>query len=135
MSFKVKPNVDGTTSFLNGSDVEVLKVPAIQASADKQVATYGDVIGVGQTWQDVTASRVSGTTYTNSTGKPILVSFVMRSVASVLYFIIDGINVSAMGEGTAYTGDTYTQHALIVPNGSTYGITSGSSFSIWAELR
>jgi len=28
-------------------------------------------IGVGQTWQDMTSSRVSGVTYTNSTGKPI----------------------------------------------------------------
>ena len=31
-------------------------------------------VGVNQTWTDVTASRSAGTTYTNSTGKPITVS-------------------------------------------------------------
>lgn len=29
-------------------------------------------IGVGQTWQNVTASRAFGVTYTNTTGKPIV---------------------------------------------------------------
>jgi len=37
-------------------------------------------IGVGQTWQDMTASRSSGATYTNSTGKPITASVNLREV-------------------------------------------------------
>lgn len=42
MSFKVRPNVDGTTSFLNGSDVEVLKIPSA-ASSDPVAITKGDI--------------------------------------------------------------------------------------------
>ena len=36
--------------------------------------TAASSLGVGQTWQNVTSSRALGTTYTNSTGKPIQVS-------------------------------------------------------------
>ena len=39
-------------------------------------------IGVGQTWQDVTASRAAGVTYTNSTGKPIQISIVINATGS-----------------------------------------------------
>lgn len=50
-------------------------------------------IGYGQTWQSVTAGRTSGTTYTNTTGKPIFVSVnvIMNAPGSTL--VIDGVVV------------------------------------------
>ncbi len=41
-------------------------------------------IGVGQTWQDVTSSRASGVTYTNSTGKPITAVVNTRDAGTTL---------------------------------------------------
>ena len=38
------------------------------------LATAVVPVGVGQTWQNVLSSRAFGTTYTNSTGRPIMVS-------------------------------------------------------------
>lgn len=91
-------------------------------------------IGVGQTWQDVTASRAAGTTYTNSTGKPI---FVMISVynsqaANILLVTVSGVLISAVGQST---WDNSTQASFIVPDGATYSATSSSGVRIWAELR
>lgn len=86
------------------------------------VATESQVIGVGQTWQDVTGSRVSGTTYTNSTGKPIMVILTFAGGSANL--TINGIQTGAIG---------YLQCAII-PNGSTYS-SNGATVSKWLELR
>ena len=88
-------------------------------------------IGVGQTWQNVTGSRSAGTTYTNSTGKPISVSLSCLGTASAS-FSIDGIQVSEIGGSASVRG----MMGGIVPNGSSY-IASGSGLTIdvWAELR
>ena len=85
-------------------------------------------IGVGQTWQDVTASRVAGTTYTNSTGKPIYLYVRMGVGAYDLQLTINGtipFNMSNNnGRGSVQA---------IVPNGSTYAIAG--AFNVWNELR
>lgn len=91
------------------------------------------LLGVGQTWQDVTASRSAGVTYTNTTGKPIMISMRRQSVTNSIahYLYVNGIIVST---GTTSTG--YTQpHTLttIVPNGSTYATNYMGTF--WVELR
>lgn len=102
-----------------------------------------DVGGLGtgsQTWQNVTASRVEGTTYTNTTGKPIMVNlrayqYSAGSGGATGY--CDGIIVAQTapyGPGVAYGGFI----SFIVPNGSNYsGAFSGTSgyISLWTELR
>jgi hypothetical protein len=102
-----------------------------------------DVGGVGtgtQTWQNVTASRVDGTTYTNSTGKPIVVniqSTTNSAGAAGVTGNCDGIIVAQTqpyAAGSAYGGFI----SFIVPNGSNYsGLFSGTSGFIlrWTELR
>jgi hypothetical protein len=51
-------------------------------------------LGYGQTWQSVTGSRAAGTTYYNTTGKPIIVSFNIATSGSsaVGSFAVGGIN-------------------------------------------
>jgi len=47
------------------------------SSNTSAIATKADasaVLGIGQSWQDMSASRAVGTTYTNSTGRPIYVA-------------------------------------------------------------
>ena len=105
--------------------------------ADLKVA-FADLkeIGVGQTWQDVTASRSIGVTYTNTTGKPIMVYFGGHIGASAdIYGHINNVLVSKLNILNA-SGTVN----LLVPNGSTYKYTiSNGSLTIdmqfWFELR
>jgi hypothetical protein len=93
-------------------------------------------IGVGQTWQDVTSSRVVNTDYTNSTGKPIMVMTTGYQVASSgpTTFYVGGLAIGYTDAvGTNDVGN-YTTTTFIVPNGVVYKIT-GNTPSIWAELR
>jgi len=74
--------------------------------------------GSGQTYQSVT--RVSGTTYTNSTGKPILLIVSYNSIASVTVTVGGVTAVTAATDGT----NSYRAVSVIVPNGLTYVITA-----------
>ena len=88
-------------------------------------------VGEGQTWQNLTASRALSTNYTNSTGKPIMVSvwcFTSGSVGNV-NILVDGISV-AFGADYGFGGCT-----VIVPNGSVYRAQSAQGLNGWAELR
>lgn len=93
-------------------------------------------IGVGQTWQNVTGSRSGGTTYTNNTGKPIMVSVNTNSTVNNITtttLTVDGLAVSSNGsQGGNLNGVT-----AIVPAGSTYSVSigAGGSLNSWFELR
>jgi hypothetical protein len=93
-----------------------------------------DVGGVGtgsQTWTNVTSSRAQGTTYTNTTGKPISVVIVVPLNGSTLTLFVNGLAIQSMGN-TSIGNGTVT---AIVPNGSTYSLTAVSSIASWFELR
>ena len=93
------------------------------------------MLGVGQTWQDVTASRAVGTTYSNNTGKPIMVSIVTSPQSGIdnHYLYVGNVIVSGYLDQT--NGD-HTPFSAIVPNGSTYRLTTGSGQLMrWVELR
>lgn len=92
------------------------------------LATAASAFGVGQTWQDVKASRAPSTTYTNTTGRPIQVN--ISSVdANPRSLIVSG--VVAAYTGSAYGGNYFM--SVVVPNGSSYSYVG--TFSNWAELR
>jgi hypothetical protein len=93
-------------------------------------------IGVGQTWQTFTTStRVSGTTYTNSTGKPIMVILGYGrnggwtvTVGGVQMFFAQHDSNNNNGNAVSF----------IVPTGLTYVASGGqgeANASYWAELR
>jgi hypothetical protein len=93
-----------------------------------------DVGGVGtsgQTWQDVTGSRTGNVTYTNTTGKPIMVSIVIQLVNSSMGLNIGGVAIQALGESGSAPGYV----CGIVPNGIGYSVSTPSSISTWSELR
>jgi hypothetical protein len=90
-----------------------------------------NAIGVGQTWQDVSGSRSSGTTYTNSTGRPIFVSVRMDRDDGQLDLTVDGLMVGRSG---TTPGPVYYTLTAIVPAGSTYKADATSGLS-WYELR
>lgn len=95
------------------------------------------ILGVGQTWQDVTASRAAGVTYTNSAGRPIFVIVTGRDQSSGGRAYVDGLSVGGFTQSS--TGTVLSTISFIVPDGSTYSVSSGVSVTgtdkQWVELR
>lgn len=92
-------------------------------------------LGLGQTWQDVTASRSSGVTYTNTTGKPIKirVNTGLSGTDAVVALYINGQLNGLLSIRAPYDQDATISE--IIPNGATYKFTDVNSIiSVW-ELR
>ena len=114
-------------------------MPAADAAAARSTLGVVDGVGINQTIQDVTASRALATTYTNSTGKPILVwvSGTQTSTSSpggfdatVAGSLLRGCSTYGSGQGFATS--------FIVPPGATYSVAFvGTSYSTlnWKEYR
>jgi hypothetical protein len=92
------------------------------------------IFGVGQTYQDLTASRAYGVTYTNTTSKPIVVyvnsEFTSSGSATLT---INGVLIPetfAQISGIVFRSVAFG----IVPPGGTYSAT-GNTLTKWVELR
>lgn len=94
-------------------------------------------LGVGQVWQDLTASRTWATTYTNTTGKPIQVSVSWKDPGSGN--LSGWINVNGVKVASAYMSSAFqTALTVTVPAGATYSMEradTNDTILIWAELR
>jgi len=104
-------------------------------------------MGVGQTWQNLSGSRNSGTPYTNNTNRPIMVSAYYQTNQSSfpntgisLVTVVGGVTI--MNSYFYTPNDSLTASAVfVVPPGATYSITSstvagGSGLTfVWNELR
>jgi len=90
-------------------------------------------IGVGQTWQDMTASRAHGVTYTNSTGKPITAVINVSDSGNInpATAFVDANRVIYIND--LLGGASFT---FIIPAGSTYKSDySPNPLQSWVELR
>ena len=124
----------GTTAFAAATGTQITSVIGSNAVTNATTATnVTNGIAVSQTYQNVTGSRASGTTYTNSTSKPIWVWYSATSATS-------GATTTAYVDGNlaCYTSmDLYPRAfaGFIVPSGSTYYINCGGNLAYWLELR
>lgn len=100
-------------------------------------AMNAHVLGMGQTWQNVTEGRAWGTTYTNTTGRPIAVY--IRTVSAtgqvVISLTIDGVTLIGPEFGDATGPSRSTSIFAIIPPGAEYSATSSRAVFQWAELR
>jgi len=86
-------------------------------------------LGYGQTWQNVTGSRVSGTTYYNLTGRPIM-WVISGALGDSVQPVVNGINLAPAASNSASNRNSCT---VIVPPGSSYSIVM--TIIGWLELR
>lgn len=128
---QANPNIT-CFSFQNSIGTELARI-----NSDGSLAPSGPIIGTtttalgyNQSWQDVTASRASGVTYTNSTGKPIFVLLTFYNDISVYLDAIPAF--MANNEGLA---NATSNISIVIPNGSTYKFTSQYGIIKWLELR
>ena len=120
--------LDGTITFSDST---------VQSSSSN---TYS--LGLSQTWQNVSASRSTGTTYYNTTGKPIYISVQINTNAAGLayaYFNINSVDLGYFGQGSSGSPNTlYGSFCTqIIPAGATYKftITGNATLAQWFELR
>lgn len=95
-------------------------------------------LGVGQTWQNVTAQRQKDIVYTNTTNRPIIISVtgVINISSEDIQLSINNVVMqrSNIGSRSGYV-------CAVVPVGATYKITTSSNSQInpstlvWMELR
>jgi|WetSurMetagenome_2_1015567.scaffolds.fasta_scaffold101344_5 hypothetical protein len=128
----------GTSGYLlqcNGSSAPSWVTPPSSGISLATANSYD--IGVGQSWQNVTGSRAMGTTYTNSTGKPIAVSVGTNSGTNSINYTYLYVSGLLVGADTNQGGNSWrTTVEAIVPNGATYSCSnSGNSYAAWHELR
>lgn len=90
-------------------------------------------LGYGQTWQLVTGSRALGTTYYNTTGKPITVLISVTNSTSNLTVTLGGVAFGQIFGGSGFTSPI----TFIVPSSQSYLLTnvSGATLFAWSELR
>lgn len=90
-------------------------------------------LGVGQTWQNVTALRAKNTTYTNNSSKPVQVLITVNGGVSSSgnTIVVNGVIISSFDVHTNMT----SPFSFIVPSGHTYRINVSSTIESWAELK
>ncbi|MCG9005144.1 phage tail protein [Laribacter hongkongensis] len=96
--------------------------------------------GVGQTWQNVTGSRVLGTTYYNTTGRPIFVAVTGTNAGGNpvgLTVVVGGVTIESPYYYGGSTNVVQPLATFIVPPSASYSVSlnGGSGVQKWAELR
>ena len=92
------------------------------------------VLGINQTWQDVTASRYNATTYTNSSTAPIMLSIAVRNSGTVILYVNGAIAIRLEDLSGGSSG--YIQIVAIVPAGGAYKLdASNNPITFWGELK
>ena len=131
-----RANADGTVSLIKKDGTSVGEVNSsglfnntLTSTNTNQALTalQGKILndqafGIGQTWQDMTSSRVSGTTYTNTTGRPIQLHIMTGTESST--FNIGASTLTAHGNSMIQS---------TVPDSTTYSF--GGVVVSWWELR
>lgn len=95
-------------------------------------------LGVGQTWQDVTGIRAQNTTYSNTTGRPILVNISATVINTASWRLVVGGVVVGTQNGTGASSNAPHFISAVVPPGASYSMnyTVGSgTVAAWSELR
>lgn len=144
MAASLTAKAGGTQGALqvNGTDSVVFDATGITSGgANIITAAQGTMIGVGQTWTDVTASRAMNTNYVNATGKPIMCAVrADRGGASTagINITINGVATFTLCYDSNSGGGNRSAGGTIIPFGATYSYSVASepltSYIIW-ELR
>jgi len=93
------------------------------------------VYGQGQTLQDMSASRVSGTSYRNTTGKTIFVGIEKRGGGGSFDYSTDNATWIQVAKWPNSVGNYEEYYAgLPIPHNTYYRISSGG-YEKWTELR
>lgn len=92
-------------------------------------------LGVGQSMQNVLASRASGVNYTNTTGRPII-AYIRGDLTAAFGNLSANVNGAFCGMSTHPTAGAAVGLTLTIPTGATYiCAASSANISSWTEYR
>ncbi|MGV8002804.1 phage tail protein [Photorhabdus temperata subsp. temperata] len=101
-----------------------------------QLAVSERIIGIGQSWKDVTAQRAINIAYTNTSKKPIIVSIALQGTAFQADITVNDVQAFYISvAGSWVTGGS----TAVIPAGASYKVVpviNARSISIvkWTEL-
>ena len=105
------------------------------AVTSAKMATAVQPIGVGQTWQNMFASRAAGTTYTNTTGRPIQIVVGATSTVQFVIFEMEINGLSTLFGRSVFNGSSsFASITATIPHNTTYRLVTGN-INTWIELR
>lgn len=123
-----------TTNIIDEDDMS--SNSASRAPSQQSVKAYVDanaMLGIGQTWQDMSGSRSVSTAYTNSTGRTITVAIDYDNTASVPIQVREaGGSWLTIGNTSSIAGGICT---FPVPDGNEYRVNGSTGLNGWLELR
>lgn len=103
-----------------------------QAVTAAQAKVLNDqAFGVGQTWQNVTSSRLNNTTYQNTTSRLIFISITLRDGGGNIELLIDGQRAIYLAD----IGDLEYQFTAVVGAGASYRLNTTNPLKHWSEYR
>lgn len=148
-TFRSNIDVYQTTQVYTKTEVDAKTTLSSQAQAEAGVSNTvimtplrteqwgnANLLGMGQTWSNVSGSRNFGVTYTNSTTRPINVCITIEQGSGGAGELL--INGSASAR---YSGSNAGERgciSVVIPVGSTYryNVTAGTqTVNVWTELR
>lgn len=110
--------------------------PSLVQGASGKALGAVQSLGYGQTWQSLTGSRAFGTTYYNTTGRPIQVAVYGSGAQSQNFTLsVAGVNVGTAGIGGSNVGWMGSVSAVVPPGASYVATASGATLGYWSELR
>lgn len=136
---------DSATAFQLGLDVDAATPIYFRRRTSSTWGSWGSIysksgvdalmLGVSQTFQDMSGSRAVNTSYQNTTGKPIQVMATTSGAGSETWEVSnDGSTWYAIGYATS-NGDAHDV-CFIVPTTGYYRINgTGATIVTWIELR
>lgn len=111
------------------------------ASSANQAVAMSQVVGLGQTRQDLTASRAAGTNYVNSTGKPIIVhvnaqATIANNSATLTPTVGGQIQPASVVYSVAANSGWMVTSLFVVMPGESYSIALvQATLNKWIEIR
>ena len=147
-----RANADGTISLIKKDGTVITTIPAtglfnntLTSTATDQALTaaQGKVLkdtkldttsafGVGQTYQNVTASRVMGTTYTNTDTKPRFIIVQGSTQNGEILATVGGVALPVQNMGNNLVVNICTW--FVVPPNQTYKV-EGVELAGWVEMK
>lgn len=141
-TFKVANAVNDDEALSKGqllSEIQAVDGSGSGLDADKVDGIDANLLGIGGAgyqWVDETNNRTAGTTYTNTTGHPIMVAIkYITSAGTTNYLTIDGLS-NIIPASTVTSANYVSGLTVIIPIGSTYSLTNNEISTLyWYELK
>lgn len=135
MTTSIKSSPDGTQAIIqvNGADKVIVDSGGINAGSYKagsiavaDLATAAKPLGAGQTWQSFnTTTRAPATTYTNSTGRPIVFNYSAGASGAGGTFTLTVAGVLIISQTWGSSVQSGIGVSVVIPDGASYVYTQG----------